>query len=78
MQPATVIEANFGDRLERKESLLKCLDELRARVESGEIIEVLGVMFSANHYQTFGVGNFGRHKTAGIMLDLAMERINRE
>lgn len=73
MRQAIVTEIGAAGKEERKESLLGLLDTLREDVESGEVIEILAVAISADHYHTYGVGEMDRHRVTGLLMELALD-----
>lgn len=62
--------------LETQKSAIEVLESVIAKVKAGEVIEVIGVAVRADEcYFVFGGECESRHKMAGMLLELAIEKL---
>jgi hypothetical protein len=64
--------------LETQKTALEALEKLADDIRSGRVIEFIGVGMHANgrDYHILGGNTENRHAMAGILMELAMERLN--
>ena len=64
--------------LDTQRTAIEALERLIVEIRSGEVVELIGLVTLANDtYRVFGGEAIDRHRTAGMLLDLAVERLRR-
>ena len=62
----------------RSQETINQLRDALERAEAGEVVGVIGILeLLGNKYCMFGSPGRSRHETSGMLLEMAMERINR-
>lgn len=62
--------------LETQANAIKALEQIIADVRNGEIMEFIGmVTMPSGQYRLVGGNTMDRHETAGMLLELAIERL---